>query len=185
MVRYDAPKISPAKPHRAVPQLFCSRVLGACQFRAVAAAMWDGDESRHSEIRSSVIDWLRENEKTEIDRSGTLVSSFLDTAQHTSWIDYLNHQRLPNSWGDHLTLYGASNVYNVEIRVVSSVEALRDENAITTILPHGDRQPEKRITLSLWHETHYNYCVPVPAGEMAPSAGASSLHASSRMQSRL
>lgn len=138
---------------------------GACQFRAVAAAMWDGDESRHPEIRSSVIDWLRDHEQTPIDASGTPISAFLDTATHASWVDYLSYQRNPFTWGDQLTLYGASNVYNLEIRVVSSVEAIKDEHAIITISPMGQKRPEKRITLSLWHETHYNYCVPLFAAE--------------------
>lgn len=161
-------------------------VPGACQFRAVAAAMWNGDESRHPEIRTSVIDWLRDNEKTHIDTAGTPVSSFLDTAQHASWVEYLGHQRAPQSWGDQLTLYGASNVYNLEIQVVSSVDAAKDENAIITILPLGKKANLRRITLSLWHETHYNYCVPLPASpsQMAPSSSAS-LSASGRYQSRL
>ena len=61
------------------------------------------------------------------------------------------------TWGDHLTLQAASNVYGLEIRVYTSY----DGNWERVIRPTDDGNIRRAIQLSFYAELHYNSVHPI------------------------
>jgi hypothetical protein len=90
---------------------------------------------------------------------GAKVSDFLDVSEFADWKSYIQHIKSPNTWGDHLCLFAAANVFAVQIKVVSSVAAKQDSHALSIVDPISSPTAPKTIWLSNWHESHFNYCV--------------------------
>lgn len=88
------------------------------------------------------------------------MSDFLDLGEHANWKAFVRHVASNNTWGDHLCLVAIANALNVEIRIISSVEAAKDEDAVATVAPFQQQPGMKSIVLSNWHEAHFNYCIP-------------------------
>ena len=82
---------------------------GACQFRALAVAMY-GSEVRHVEIRKNVVDHMEENRQT--------YGGFSEGP----WCSYVGEMRTPNTWGDNITLQAAADLYKLRVHLVSSHE---------------------------------------------------------------
>eukprot|EP01122_Echinamoeba_exundans_P000021 TRINITY_DN10014_c0_g1_i1.p1 TRINITY_DN10014_c0_g1~~TRINITY_DN10014_c0_g1_i1.p1 ORF type:complete len:231 (-),score=21.04 TRINITY_DN10014_c0_g1_i1:60-752(-) len=130
---------------------------GNCLFRSISAALNSGSEGKHPEVRYAIANWLQANENLVL-QNGAKVSDFLDVSLHPDWKSYIHHIKSPNAWGDHLCLFAAANVFGVQIKVVSSVKAKEDSQALSTIDPIS-ADATKTIYLSNWHESHFNYCV--------------------------
>ena len=85
-------------------------------FHAIANSLnkIDGLRLSYLDIRRSVVDWLRDN---EMQPNGVFLPDFV---HNQVWDDYL-FDLAGDAWGDHLTLLAVTNIYNVDIRIVSSV----------------------------------------------------------------
>jgi len=133
---------------------------GNCQMRSLADQI-HGDENYHIDVRSKIMSWLSKNEKFTIDESGsTTLGDFIDRDHYPRWATYVSYMSRNGSWGDHITLVAASEVYNAQIAIISNVDDGGAGQYMTTIMPRS-KKPTKTINLSHWHEMHYNSLHPV------------------------
>ena len=70
--------------------------------------------------------------------------------EHTSWFDYVSSMEEDGTWGDHLILYAAANVYKSRIRVISSIDC--DVSITPDHLAVDKTNP---LVLGHIHEKHY------------------------------
>jgi hypothetical protein len=133
---------------------------GNCQMRALSDQI-HGDEKYYNDVRSKITMWLSKNEKYTIDDSGSsTLGDFIDTDRYPRWLSYVSHMSRNGTWGDHITLVAASEVYNVQISIISNVDDKGTGQYITHILPRS-KKPTKTLNLSHWHEMHYNSLHPI------------------------
>ncbi len=116
---------------------------GNCQFRAIADQLY-GSPDRYAEVRTGIVEHLRSNSS----RYSAFVPDSYDT--------YIENMGRDETWGDHLTLQAASNVYGLEIRVYTSY----DGNWERVIRPTDDGNIRRAIQLSFYAELHYNSVYP-------------------------
>lgn len=90
---------------------------------------------------------------------GTELVNFVDGWQ--SWSDYLHHMRQDGSWGDHLILFVAANLYKTCIRVVSSLPHHND----LIIKPYHHITDSNPLVLGHVYEMHYVSLVKVEMGQ--------------------
>jgi hypothetical protein len=84
---------------------------GNCQFRAIAAQLYSGDQDGwHAKVREVVVAYMHK-QKDEF--------SFL-FEDEKEFNKYLGGMARERTWGDELTLKAASNAYNVNIHVLTS-----------------------------------------------------------------
>ena len=67
-----------------------------------------------------------------------------------NWDSYLHSQGRDGVWGDHLALLGASNLYNIDIYIVSSIP---DSEPVVITPGHGISSQD--IYLGHISETHH------------------------------
>lgn len=128
---------------------------GNCQMRAISDQI-NGDENQHKDVRSKIISWLNTNEKFAVDDEGTAtLGDFIDRDQFPRWATYTSYMSRNGTWGDHITLLAAAEVYGVSIGIISNVDDNGTGNYITSINPRS-KKSTKTINLSHWHEMHYN-----------------------------
>lgn len=113
---------------------------GNCQFYALSDQLTN--EIKHAPfIRRTIITWLRVNADTLLD-NGAKISEF---AYGRDWSAYLQDMSRNKSWGDHLTLIAASEIFNRSIVVVSSLpestSALEIHPNIMTSHNNGTNNP--------------------------------------------
>ncbi|CAD7954068.1 unnamed protein product, partial [Amoebophrya sp. A120] len=103
---------------------------GSCQFRALSDQLY-GTEEHHQNVRRKVIEKLEQEadhyknfvlSKTEIESKEQADEAFNL---------YLVSMSEESTWGDHVTLQAAADVYNCEIKLITSY----DDDAILSILP--------------------------------------------------
>lgn len=120
---------------------------GNCQFSAVSHALQQhGIYKTPYSIREEVVQYLLEN---DVGPDGTPLELFAATP----WSDYVTQMARNGTYGDEITLRAISNIYNIEIRIVSTLGS----DAATVILP-SDSNSTGQITLGHFHETqgiHY------------------------------
>ena len=116
---------------------------GNCQFRAIADQLY-GSSDRYAEVRANIVEHLRSNSS----RYSAFVPDSYDT--------YIENMGRDETWGDHVTLQAASNVYGLEIRVYTSY----DGNWERVIRPTDDGNIRGAIQLSFYAEFHYNSVYP-------------------------
>jgi len=143
---------------------------GNCQFRALADQIME-DQSRHKEVRSRIIDWLKGNEKYAVDDQNTAtLGDFLDRDQYPSWENYCYYMSGSRAWGDHLTLVAATEAFGVNLWILSSVEVPDSPEStktgvdqyITTLTPRLTKA-HKTARLAHYHELHYTSLHPNPS----------------------
>jgi len=123
--------------------------------RAISDQIY-GDENRHNEVRSKIMQWLSAREKFAVDNEGTAtLGDFIDRDQFPRWNSYISYMSQNGAWGDHITLLGAAETYGVSITVLSNVEANGADQYMTYIKPKSAKST-KDIYLSHYHELHYN-----------------------------
>ena len=82
---------------------------GNCQFRAIADQLY-GSPDRYAEVRTGIVEHLRSN--------SSRYSAFVPE----SYDAYIENMGRDGTWGDHVTLQAASNLYGLEIRVYISYD---------------------------------------------------------------
>ena len=116
---------------------------GNCQFRAIADQLY-GSSDRYAEVRANIVEHLRSN------------SSRYSAFEPESYDAYIENMGRDGTWGDHVTLQAASNLYGLEIRVYTSY----DENWERVIRPTDNFNIRGVIQLSFYAELHYNSVYP-------------------------
>lgn len=85
----------------------------------------DGASYNYRKVRNDLADWLLRNKHFNIDESGTTITDFLDHDDGETWELFVENirdtQHKPSpTWGNHLTLIAAANLYERPIRVWST-----------------------------------------------------------------
>ena len=120
---------------------------GNCQFRAIADQLY-GSSDRYAEVRANIVEHIRSN--------SSRYSAFVPE----SYDAYIENMGRDGTWGDHVTLHAASNVYDLEIRVYTSY----DGNWEQVIRPTNNGNIRRAIQLSFYAELHYNSVHPITNG---------------------
>ncbi|EGC31870.1 hypothetical protein DICPUDRAFT_10755, partial [Dictyostelium purpureum] len=120
---------------------------GNCQMHALSDQIY-GDLNHSFEIRRAIATWLIKN-KNLVLSNGAKLSQFAVT---TNWNKYCNQMARRGTWGDHLTLLAAAEVFKSQITVISSVES--DSSSFIEIIPKSIEK-NKVIFLSHHAEQHY------------------------------
>ena len=118
---------------------------GACQFRAVAEAIY-GDQELHAEVRERALALLR-----------TQKERFVGFVEEESWELYLQRMARIDEWGDNLTLQSLADAFDVDINVISSFA----EGGVLCILPlkaasePATAKPRQQVFLGYYADVHY------------------------------
>ncbi|PRP86007.1 hypothetical protein PROFUN_05778 [Planoprotostelium fungivorum] len=135
---------------------------GNCMYRALADQLdakfnESPDRSgRHKKVRQDITEWLRGNAAFSIDDSGVKLEDFLDRDQFPNWEAYCRYVSSDSTWGDHLALVAASQLYGVRIHILSSVRTTSSKDDPMTVIEPVKGVATRDIYLSHWHENHYN-----------------------------
>jgi hypothetical protein len=127
---------------------------GNCQFSAAADQLFN-DPNKYHEVRRLVVKWLRNNPNFKID-SETQLIDFLEKDIYNSWEEYCDNMSKNGQWGDQITLYAISQLFNARIVILSSVKVYNGQSLIT-IEPRNKPSDTKIKTLLIghWHERHF------------------------------
>lgn len=140
---------------------------GNCQMRAISYQLFQ-TEDKHIEIRKAIVKWLQNNanyavRETSTGRVISRLIDFLETDYHRTWSDYCSYMSKDKSWGDHMTLLAAAEIYSVNIWILSSVDITNEQGEASepwsTIEPHLSTA-QRMIRLAHWHEKHFSALAP-------------------------
>eukprot|EP01127_Copromyxa_protea_P010918 TRINITY_DN2711_c0_g1_i2.p1 TRINITY_DN2711_c0_g1~~TRINITY_DN2711_c0_g1_i2.p1 ORF type:complete len:545 (+),score=76.12 TRINITY_DN2711_c0_g1_i2:216-1637(+) len=137
---------------------------GNCQMYSLSHQL-TGDIKHAKFVRRSVVGWLRRHADLLLP-NGALLRHFVYDKE---WESYCNEMAKDGSWGDHLTLIAAAEVFSARIVIVSSIPG---DNYIVDISPirnHVEEEdgtikvlPAKHLlTLSHYAEFHYGSVHPI------------------------
>lgn len=112
----------------------------------------------HRKVRYDITQWLRRNRDYSPTDDETKLKDFIMSDEYNSWEDFCNMMSINGTYGDHVTLIAASENYDTEINVITTLR-VPDSMAISVIKPKR-RNPKHKIYLVHYHELHYNYCIP-------------------------
>jgi len=130
---------------------------GNCLFRAISHQMY-GTEEKYKSVRSEIVSWLKNNENFPVDEDGTILKDFLETDVYGNWNRYCQYMSRDSTWGDHIALIAAAEVFKSKIQIQSTVPS--EENTWIVIEPKKAKA-EKTLWLKHYHELHYNSLVPL------------------------
>ncbi|KAG5552153.1 hypothetical protein RHGRI_010302 [Rhododendron griersonianum] len=111
---------------------------GNCQFRALADQLFRNPDY-HKHVRKKVVKQLKHFRKS------------YESYVPMKYRSYLKKMKKLGEWGDHITLQGAADCFEVKICLVTSFR----DTCYIEILPK-DKNPSREIWLSFWSEVHYN-----------------------------
>ncbi|EGC37812.1 hypothetical protein DICPUDRAFT_149557 [Dictyostelium purpureum] len=120
---------------------------GNCQMHALSDQLY-GNLNHSRAIRNIIVTWLRKNRGFSLSNGATL-SEFVTT---TSWDEYCNNMSKNGTWGDHLTLVAAAEIFRINISIISSVET--QSNFVTEITP--SKKSDHALTLSFRNKLNKN-----------------------------
>ncbi|EGC32052.1 hypothetical protein DICPUDRAFT_11157, partial [Dictyostelium purpureum] len=120
---------------------------GNCQMYALSDQIF-GDLEHSLEIRRAIATWLIKNKNLTL-KNGARISQFAHTK---NWYKYCIRMARSGTWGDHLTLIAAAEVYKSKITIISSVES--DSSFFIEIVPNSIEN-DRAIILSHHAEEHY------------------------------
>ncbi|EGC29309.1 hypothetical protein DICPUDRAFT_159121 [Dictyostelium purpureum] len=119
---------------------------GNCQIHSLSDQIY-GDLCHSRLIRSNIAQWLRNNKDFKLP-NGASLSNFVSEA---SWEDYCSNMSKNGTWGDHLTLVAAAELYKTNITIISSVAS--QNSFFIEIKPRI--KSDRNIILSHFSEFHY------------------------------
>ncbi|EGC35636.1 hypothetical protein DICPUDRAFT_78671 [Dictyostelium purpureum] len=118
---------------------------GNCQMHALSDQIY-GNLNHSRAIRKSIVSWLRKNKNLSLP-NGARLSSFVST----SWDRYCNNMAKNGTWGDHLTLIAAAEIFKTNISIISTAES--EGNFVIEVTP--SKKSDSGILLSHFAEFHY------------------------------
>ncbi|EGC40280.1 hypothetical protein DICPUDRAFT_74144 [Dictyostelium purpureum] len=89
---------------------------GNCQMHSLSDQIY-GDLDHSTLIRTVIVNWLRINGGFKLPNGATLSDFVYDS----SWEEYCNNMSKNGTWGDHLTLVAAAEIFKINITIISSV----------------------------------------------------------------
>jgi len=98
-------------------------------------------------IRRSIVSWLRQNGDLKL-ANDALLKEFV---HDKTWEQYCNDMARDGTWGDHLTLIAATELFNIKVIIISSVPG---DNYVVDINPEFSK-PRRIVMLSHYAEYHY------------------------------
>ena len=106
---------------------------GLCLFLAISQQLEKvfGTVRSHQDIRKDLVTFMSENPTLGSVHLPSFVSNY------PTWHVYLDSMRQDETWGDHLTLMAAANVYHMHITIVSSVEDSEPVVIDPATVPHA------------------------------------------------
>jgi len=119
---------------------------GNCQFYSLSDQLC-GKLDHAGFLRKSIVHWLRNNGDLELSNGAKMK----DFAHDRTWEQYCNEMDRNGTWGDHLTLIAATEIFSIQIFIISSVTG---DNFIVDIVPEKVR-PHRLVMLSHYAECHY------------------------------
>jgi len=125
---------------------------GNCQMHSLSDQLC-GNLKHHAHIRRRLVSWLRANSKLELPNGATL-DQF---ANDQSWDDYCNSMLKLGTWGDHLTMMAAAEVFKTKIVIISSVPG---DNYVVEVVPVFCTA-QSTLYLSHLSEFHYSSVFPI------------------------
>ena len=127
---------------------------GNCQFAALADQLnIIKAKSHHAKsVRQDIVQWLRDNKDIQLPNETTL-AGFVEG----DFIEFCDEMTKPGTWGNHITLQAACEVYGVAIHVISSAE-VPDPQWYYVIAPFGSESTDL-LHLAHWVEWHYGSLV--------------------------
>lgn len=126
---------------------------GNCQMYSISDQLWKSLD-RHRFVRLDIVGWLRRNADLELPNGAKL----RDFVHGMSWEAYCESMERDGTWGDHLTLIAASELYAARIMIISS--SVDDTSYITEIVP-TTRPVERSVFLCHYAEYHYSSILPI------------------------
>lgn len=121
---------------------------GNCQMSSLSYQLFETFDHA-DDIRKCIVNWLRENKELEIPENGAKLKDFV----YEDWDVYCNQMEKSGTWGDHLTLIAAAEVFNCTIVIFSSMPG---NDYITEIVPFkGENENGKTLFLSHYAEFHF------------------------------
>jgi hypothetical protein len=132
-----------------------------CQYHAIVYALLKNNvcTDTFKIVKQQVIGWLRNNGDTRLE-NGALLSSFRSEGfdnlfgDADNWSHYCDYLEQPTTWGEHVTLFAACQVYNVSINLVTSHADDRRCRLLMTPLNSADSCG--RMQLCLYANWHYD-----------------------------
>ena len=118
---------------------------GSCLFHAIAHQLSSNVSA--SDLRARVVAYLRANPTTP---DGSHLSDYISSVSGNalSWDNYLLNLS-GRAWGDHITIFGLSNMLNIEIKIFTTLGS-----NIVTVTPNSGNTIDT-IHIGQMGETHY------------------------------
>lgn len=133
---------------------------GNCQFYSLSDQLYN-DFLHAGQIRANCVDWLRHNADLELDNGAKLKEFGHDD---DGWDHYCTLMSLTGTWGDHLTLVAAAELFQVRIVIISS--ATDESQAVIEIVPSTPTQPAEQLkVIYLCHYAEFHYGTLQPDGQ--------------------
>jgi hypothetical protein len=126
---------------------------GNCQMYSMSDQLWKSLD-HHRVVRMDIVSWLRKNCELELPNGAKLK----DFVHGMTWESYCDGMAKDGTWGDHLTLIAASELYAARIMIISST--VDEASFITEIVP-TTQAVQRSIFLCHYAEFHYSSILPV------------------------
>lgn len=121
---------------------------GNCQMSSLSFQIF-GNFENAQDVRLLIVGWLRSNGDLELPENNALLKDF----SYLEWNKYCDLMEKNGTWGDHITLIAAAEIFNRSIVIVSSIPG---SNFITEIVPmKGPSEGSKPMYLSHYAEFHF------------------------------
>lgn len=124
---------------------------GNCQFYSLS---WELHKTvgNHSDIRSGIIEYLRGPGRSDFE----VFYSPDHPSQPPTFDGYLQDMAQDCTWGDHLTLQAAANIFNANVRVLTADRfSDSEEKPLLTVFPQvqssGENQPTIWLSFAAQH----------------------------------
>jgi len=124
---------------------------GNCQMHSLSDQLC-GNLNHHVHIRTRIVNWLKSNSNVVLPNGATL-SQFVNE----DWNSYCNSMLNFGTWGDHLTLIAAAELFSLKIVIISSAPG---DNFLIEILPTFSNEIKNTIYLTHLAEFHYSSVFP-------------------------
>lgn len=138
---------------------------GNCMYIAISQQLEKlGIKKSHKEVRREIVDFLFRHPVIGTSRDAIHLPSFVDNCDLET---YLTNMAKDGTWGDHIVLLGAANLYNMGIWIVSSLS-----NSEPIIIEPADGLVGDYLGhIHLGHiaDLHYVTLVPVAPNNADPS----------------
>jgi len=129
---------------------------GNCLFLSLSDQLYGDNGKKHKDVRRAVVDWLQAHgdsyRPSETDGEVVLREYVTYSKEIPDWAAYIKHMRSNGSWGDHLCLTAAANVFSCKVCIFSTMDDGRD------IEIRGSKHSSRDPAVELGHSAEWHYC---------------------------